>query len=186
MNNIIPMDYEGLPVRFNSDGWLDATGIAATVLSAEEVASVVDDVHYMDLEDAAAEQALRDAIDERAADAALDAVDALDAPVAAYTAPAGTNPFDLSAGHFDRGESTAAPAPAAAPAERVAYPEPIKGESEKISHRTRLRSWWRRDRGTPASGGSPGRFRRRCVTGSWCSTHSSSSSLMVVLASGTT
>ncbi|MCY1277525.1 hypothetical protein D9M68_345780 [compost metagenome] len=114
MNNIIPMDYEGLPVRFNSDGWIDATGIAATVLSAEEVASFVDDVHYMDLDDAAAEQALRNAIDERAADAALDAADALDAPVAAYTAPAGTNPIDLSTSHFDLGESTAEAAPAAA------------------------------------------------------------------------
>lgn len=28
MSNVIPLSYEGLPVRFNDRGWIDATGIA--------------------------------------------------------------------------------------------------------------------------------------------------------------
>nr|WP_282559011.1 hypothetical protein [Providencia heimbachae] len=29
MNNIIPLEYDGHPVRFNNDGWINATDIAA-------------------------------------------------------------------------------------------------------------------------------------------------------------
>lgn len=28
MSNIIPFDYEGRPVRFNRDGWINATAVA--------------------------------------------------------------------------------------------------------------------------------------------------------------
>lgn len=29
MNNVIPFNYQGQPVRFNSEGWINATDIAA-------------------------------------------------------------------------------------------------------------------------------------------------------------
>ncbi|EOD2822312.1 KilA-N domain-containing protein [Providencia vermicola] len=29
MNNIIPLEYDGYPIRFNDDGWINATDVAA-------------------------------------------------------------------------------------------------------------------------------------------------------------